>query len=83
MDRTGFKERLEKHHNWPSEYVFKFIIPRERLHRFMSIVGEAGKRRPSKHGYYIAVTISKEMDSSESVMAFYEKVSRVKGIISL
>lgn len=80
----NFKEKLENQHKFPTEYLFKFIVPKHREDEMYSIFSrEVFQKRHSKAGNYISFTARVMMESSEEVMAVYEKAYKIKGIISL
>ncbi len=79
-----FKQVLDDHHQWPCPYLFKFIIPADKLEQFKELFpNEAIDTRTSKTGKYISVTLESNMCSSHEVMAVYNKASEIPGIMSL
>ena len=84
MDFNKFKHLLDKSYSWPSEYIFRFIIPFTELSELERILGKDGMDfNSSQNGKYLSVVIKTEMSSSDEVIGVYKKVSHVKGIISL
>ncbi|EQC50322.1 PF04359 family protein [Bacteriovorax sp. BSW11_IV] len=78
------KELLDNEYDWPSYYLFKFVVHSDHVDTFKVIVEHDNfMERPSKNGKYVSLTFKKLMNSSEEVLLIYEKVSTVPGIISL
>ena len=83
-DDSAFKKQLDDHYQWPSKYLFKFIVPSGREGQFEDIFpGEALKFRSSKGGKYISISGDVVMNSSEEVMDIYRKAYEIEGVISL
>ncbi|MEF2229501.1 MAG: DUF493 family protein [Pseudodesulfovibrio sp.] len=79
-----FSQMLDDHHQWPCPYLFKFIVPAEKIEEFSALfVHEAMTTRPSKNGKYVAVTFESHMCSSHDVMGVYHKASAISGVLSL
>lgn len=87
-----FYERLKKQlrddTQWPSPYLYKFIIP-SNLSKIAEIeaifdgTDAVIKTRDSSKGTYTSVSIKVMMDSPEKVIEKYLEVSSVEGVISL
>ena len=79
-----FQQMLDENVEWPSEYMFKFIVPQHNLDELKSVFGRIPiKVRASSKGKYYSVTAKMEMHSSDEVIAIYSAAANVKGIISL
>ena len=79
-----FQQLLDDGIEWPSEYVFKFIVPSKSLseveqlfHKFPISVRESSK------GKYSSVTANIEVHSSDEVIAMYTAAAKIDGIILL
>ena len=80
----SFKEKLDIEHRWPSPYTFKFISPREKLDDLKALFpGQTFKEKLSRKGNYTGITFEMQASSSDEVVAVYEKVHSLGGIISL
>ena len=80
----NFEALLERDRSWPSEYLFKFIVPREGLDDLKAVFGEHPVVvRASSRGRYVSVTAHIEMTSSADVVAVYREAGEVPGVISL
>ena len=83
-DEQAFKEKLENNHQFPGEYIFKFIIKPEHQKQVESLLkGAEVKLKPSSGNKYLSVTMYKEMASSQEVIEVYKEAYKIKGIISL
>ena len=83
-DEQAFKEKLENNHDFPGEYIFKFIVKPEHEEEVRSLLSDAiVKLKPSSGNKYVSITLSKKMDSSESVINVYKKAHTIEGIIAL
>lgn len=78
-----FKEKLDDQHKWPGPYLFKFIVPSDKVEQVEAILGSNSERRESKNGNYISVTANKQMNSSQEVVDIYVQAKAIDGIISL
>ncbi len=82
------KTQLEQDSDWPSPYLFKFIVP-SKLDKIAEIEaafdGTDAKinTRDSSKGTYTSISIKVTMESADSIIAKYLEVSSVEGVISL
>ena len=86
-DRTKrLKELLDKE-NYPSVYLFKFIIKNdmEKMVDIKRCFDETAEfeTNPSRNGNYLSVSIRQMMLSSEDILMRYERVSKIKNVIVL
>ncbi len=82
------KLTLEETSTFPSEYMFKFIIPTsdEKFNTIENIFNNLGaviKSKPSKNGKYTSLTIMVKMNSAEDIISKYKEVAKVEGVVSL
>ncbi|MGZ3790289.1 MAG: DUF493 family protein [Bacteriovorax sp.] len=69
---------------FPSEYLFKFIVPVAEVHQLLFILqGMDIDERASSGGKYISVSAKKIFNSSDEILKIYKRVAVIKGIISL
>lgn len=72
---------------WPSVYLFKFIVPNdnEKMALVSALFDENANisYHTSSKGTYVSVTAKEVMLSSDSVIETYEKAIQIEGIISL
>ena len=82
------KEELAKTSEWPSEYLYKFIVPTttkkiEEVENAFDNMGAVIKTHKSKAGKYTSISVNVLMESPELVVEKYIEVSNIEGIISL
>lgn len=72
---------------WPSVYMFKFIVPNEsdKVARVSALFETPSNvnLQPSRTGKYISVGAKELMLDVESVINVYKKASEIEGIIPL
>jgi hypothetical protein len=79
-----FEKLLEQDRTWPSEYLFKFIVPRPNLEELQGLFGDHPVIvRASSRGRYVSVTARLQMETSASVVAVYRAAGEIPGVISL
>jgi putative lipoic acid-binding regulatory protein len=84
----GLKEQLESSTTWPSEYLYKFIVPatsdkNNDLVKIFDNIGAVITTKKSSTGKYISYSINVRMNSPKNVIEKYIEVSNIKGLISL
>ena len=78
------KALLENEYDWPANYRFKFIIPKEKEDEIeLMFPKEKIEYRASKKGNYLSVTFQKLCQNSEEIIRVYELASTIKGLILL
>lgn len=78
------KQLLENQYEFPCDYIFKFIIPRDKEEEVRALFPDNEPAiRPSNKGNYLSLTITYHVESSDLVLAIYEKASTIKGLIAL
>lgn len=83
------KQQLEETSDWPTEYLYKFIIAtnEEKITEIEDIFNNMGaviENKKSKNGNYTSMSINVRMKDPESVIEKYKEVGKkVKGVISL
>ncbi|MCB0366431.1 MAG: DUF493 family protein [Bdellovibrionaceae bacterium] len=83
-DHIKFKAILDKEYNWPCEYMFKFIVPKDSLPQVEALFpNNEIQFRDSRKGNYVSATISLEVDCADLVIAIYEKAAKINGLIAL
>lgn len=74
---------------WPSEYLFKFIVPTsvdkiKTIEDLFDNLGAVIHTVESKNGKYTSVSINVQMEDPDAVILKYKEVAiQVKGVISL
>ncbi|VAV83397.1 hypothetical protein MNBD_BACTEROID02-1894 [hydrothermal vent metagenome] len=82
------KSTLDDTTSFPSEYMYKFIIPsnQEKIQNIENIFNNLGaviSSKPSKKGKFTSLTIVVVMQSSDQIISKYKEVAQVEGVISL
>ncbi len=79
-----FKKKLDDIHNFPSLYMFKFIVTGDKKQEVEKLFPKAKLNfKPSSKGKYVSVTASVMMPSSERVIEIYKQAQQIEGIIAL
>lgn len=82
------KEELANTSLWPTEYLYKFIVPSDD-HKIALVeaafngMGAVISTQQSKTGKYTSVSISVHMKDPDAVIEKYQELSTIEGIISL
>lgn len=83
------KSQLQDTSMWPSEYLYKFIVPTEKdkiqqIQNIFDNMGAVIHTRKSKKGTYTSVSVNVRMKNPDAVIDKYKKVGEeVEGVISL
>ena len=84
FNKAEFKAKLEDIHQFPTQYMFKFIVKGDKLSEVEALFPkQALSLKPSSKGNYTSVTAKLEMASSNAVIEVYEKAHKIEGIIAL
>jgi hypothetical protein len=81
---NSFRLKLDQHYRWPSLYMFKFIVPKNRVDEVTLLFpNHTTTKKESRQGNYVSITLQMMMPSSEAVIAVYRKASAIEGLIAL
>ena len=87
MDRqakASFKEKLESQHQWPGGYIFKFIVPVDKVEEVKALFPDVEVvEKASSKGNYKSLTVKAHISSSDDVIMLYIEAKKIEGIISL
>ncbi len=81
------REQLNKELNWPTIYMFKFIVPAD--NRKIALVESKFSdeavvtQNQSSNGKYISITIKEVMLSAESIIKKYKEMQGIEGLMAL
>ena len=80
-----FRSLLDDQYDWPATYLFKFIVPKERVDDLRAVLGDdvPVTIRASSRGRYHSVTANIAMDSADDVISIYNAAAKVDGVVSL
>lgn len=82
------KESLDTSSTYPSEYLFKFIVPttKNQLNEVKAVFDVSGvviNTKSSKTNKYVSISVRMMVKSSDEIISKYKAVSGVEGIVSL
>lgn len=85
---TSLKEKLEATHDFPEDYLYKFIITNEEsklteIYRAFDEIKYTITSRDSKNGKYTSVSINAFVLDADQVIKIYKEVGKISGIIML
>lgn len=83
-----FKTSLEEAHTFPTEYIFKYVVPSDhntvaQVNAVFSKANPIVSTRDSKTGKYVSITIKAQVNSADDVIVYYKEAAKIKGIVSL
>jgi uncharacterized protein len=82
--KISFQAKLDQHYSWPSLYIFKFIVPKNKVDELKSLFPmHTSTEKASNQGNYVSVTLQMMMPSSEAVIDVYQQASTIEGLIAL
>ncbi|MEX0997387.1 MAG: DUF493 family protein [Flavobacteriaceae bacterium] len=84
----NLKEKLNNDTLWPSEYLYKFIIPTDevKVAQIEVVFKDTDaniQTKSSSKGNYTSVSVLVKMKNPDAVIEKYLEVSTIEGIISL
>lgn len=84
----SLKEKLDNNHNFPEDYLFKFIFPNDhskmmKLYQVFDELKYSITTRESKNGKYISASILAFVLDGNQVTEIYQKAAVIEGIIML
>ena len=87
-DFDKLRKDLEKYQEWPSDYIYKFIIDnnhnkREELLSKFDLTQCRLSSKESSNKKYVSLTLIMHMNNANEVIDRYMEVSKIDGIISL
>ncbi len=81
------REQLKLEKEWPVVYMFKFIVPADnkRIALVESKFSDEAEifQKESSGGKYISITIKEVMMDAESIIAKYQEMKGIEGLIAL
>lgn len=82
--KSSFREKLDKIHQWPSLYMFKFIVPKGKEDQVRELFPKnILTEKQSRTGKYVSVTAKVMMSSTDAVIEIYERASEIDELIAL
>ena len=84
MDLSKFKSLLDEQMAFPDYYQFKFVVKSDKKENVLELLeGYQVSEKQSKTGKYTSISARKIMNSSDEIIEVYERLSKVKGVITL
>lgn len=82
------KDELQKSTEWPSTYLYKFIVPSDsdktdKIEAIFDNTGAVIETKKSKTGKYTSLSITVHLENADQVIEKYIEVGKVEGVISL
>lgn len=84
----SLREKLETNHDFPEDYLFKFIIPNDQaklteIYRVFDGIKHTLTNNDSKNGKYTSLSINAFVLDANQVVNIYQEVTKIEGVISL
>ena len=83
---ANLKEKLESVEKFPGIYNFKFILTGgvEKIQDLRAVLpNDEFLEQPSKTGKYVSITVKKQVQNADEVIAIYKQTANIKGIMTL
>ena len=85
---ASLKEKLEATHDFPEDYIFKFIITNAEskhteIYRVFDEVKFTLSTKESKNGKYSSITINAFVLDADQVIKIYKEVGLISGVMML
>ncbi|MXS71702.1 MULTISPECIES: DUF493 family protein [Chryseobacterium] len=85
---NSLKEKLENNHDFPEDYLFKFIIPTDEakiteIYKVFDGIKFTMSNRESKNGKYTACNINAFVLDADQVVFIYQEVAKIENVILL
>lgn len=82
------KEQLAAVSKWPSNYLYKFIVPTnaEKIKQIEDLFDNTGaviESKTSKNAKYTSLSITVNLRNPDEVIEKYKEVGQIEGVISL
>lgn len=85
---ASLKEKLESTHDFPEDYLFKFIITSQEskhteIYRVFDDIKFTLNTRDSKNGKYTSISINAFVLDADQVIRIYKAVGQISGVMML
>ena len=85
---ASLKINLENNHNFPEDYLYKFIILNDKeklteIYKVFDSTKNTFSTRESSNGKYISCSIQCFVLDAEQVIRLYKEVAKIEGVIML
>ncbi|MBQ0151285.1 MAG: DUF493 domain-containing protein [Chryseobacterium sp.] len=84
----SLKEKLENNHDFPEDYLFKFIIPTDEaklteIYKVFDGIKFTMQNRESKNAKYTACNINAFVLDADQVISIYKQVGKIENVMLL
>lgn len=80
----SFRSSLDANYQWPCLFPFKFIVPKAHIETVLDLFADDPvQARESSNGRFTAFTLELHVNSSDEVIAIYQRAAQIPDIISL
>lgn len=84
----SLKEKLEATHDFPGDYLFKFIVTNDEskhteIYRVFDDVKFTLTTKDSKNGKYTSMSINAFVLDADQVIKIYKEIGKIPGVIML
>ena len=85
---ASLKEKLEATHDFPQDYLFKFIVTNEdskhtEIYRVFDDIKFTLTTKESKNGKYTSININAFVLDADQVIRIYREVGKIPGVMML
>jgi putative lipoic acid-binding regulatory protein len=82
------KGRLEETSSWPTDFLYKFIVPTDRdkidqIDKVFDNMGAVIESKQSRKGKYTSISVTVNLKNPDEVIQKYKEVGLIEGVISL
>jgi putative lipoic acid-binding regulatory protein len=86
-DYTKLRNLLNEENNWPTVYIFKFIIPADN-HKIALVQSKFSDdaiilHKESSTGKYFSITIKEVMLNADTIIDKYKEMEGIDGLMAL
>ena len=75
---------LDQQHVWPTEYLYKFIVPADQLEQALLLFPtQPVSQRASRTGKYVSLSSRQMVASSDEVISLYRSAALIPGLVAL
>ena len=83
-DEESFRDTLDGFYHWPCTFTFKFIVNRRDFPAILDLFADdAVRTRHSARGRYIALTVERQVGSSDEVVDVYRQAWGAGSVMAL
>lgn len=85
---ASLKEKLDATHDFPEDYLFKFIITNDQskiteIYKVFDGIKTTISNRDSKNGKYTSMNVNAFVLDADQVISIYQKVAKIEGVMML